>query len=153
MVRSGQLVSNIRHKLVRSSVERASPRKLECTHWQKRFSIAIRQYVQFQRETRLERFVWIPTLFAIGLAIVYFISQAREQKREAREQAEYWQKIRAMDYVWYVGEHPACKTGNSVLCFACGSNNLRVERLMQQTYLRKHYCGRCGTSLYYSTEV
>lgn len=69
-----------------------------------------------------------------------------------KEQAEL-RKLRKMDYSWYARKHPDCIKGQRVVCFACGSNSLRVERLMRRTFTRKHFCGRCGKSLYYSEEA
>ena len=39
-----------------------------------------------------------------------------------------------------------------VKCRHCNSASIGTERLMQNTYLRRHVCRQCGTTLYHSPE-
>lgn len=61
-------------------------------------------------------------------------------------------QLKAMDYQWYAKTYPTCVEGERVKCRSCGSAHSRTERLMGRTFLRRHFCGRCGTTLYYSPE-
>lgn len=56
------------------------------------------------------------------------------------------------NYAWYVGRHPDRVKGKRVECHACGADSIRVRGLMQRTFMREHFCGRCGEVLYYSPE-
>ncbi|MFM0756770.1 hypothetical protein [Paraburkholderia strydomiana] len=54
-------------------------------------------------------------------------------------------------YEWYVRQHPV-RDGTKPSCATCGANFLQTRRLMRYTYTREHFCGACGTGLYYSDE-
>lgn len=54
-------------------------------------------------------------------------------------------------YEWYVKQHPT-NTGSRPACAKCGANFLQTRRLMRYTHTREHFCGTCGTALYYSDE-
>lgn len=56
------------------------------------------------------------------------------------------------NYQWYRQQYPESILGKKVLCNSCGSDSVRVRGLMQQTYMREHFCGRCGQVLYFSPE-
>lgn len=62
-----------------------------------------------------------------------------------------WQ-MKRWDYEWYRREFPKLVHNGRVSCYRCNSTDLRVERLMNHTYMRTHHCGQCGTTLYYSRE-
>lgn len=61
-------------------------------------------------------------------------------------------KLKRMNYSWYLKSHPKNVLNGKVSCHSCASQEIGVERMMQQTYLRRHYCRRCGTNIYYSAE-
>jgi uncharacterized paraquat-inducible protein A len=59
---------------------------------------------------------------------------------------------RDMNFDWYRQAYPTNVTTNRVSCFSCGSTRIHARGLMQQTYLREHFCTTCGKTLYYSAE-
>jgi hypothetical protein len=68
-----------------------------------------------------------------------------------RQRAELARK-RARNYAWYEQNHPKCVVGDRVYCFSCNGQRIQVRNLMQGTYLRDHFCAKCGTTLYYTPE-
>lgn len=60
--------------------------------------------------------------------------------------------FRRFDFNWYRREFPHLVQHGQVTCYSCGSNDMGIERKLQQTYVRSHVCRRCGTTLYYSRE-
>ena len=63
-------------------------------------------------------------------------------------------RLKAMNFSWYQQQHPDCvnpKNGR-VKCKNCGGAHVGTERLMGRTFLRRHFCRNCGSTLYYSPE-
>lgn len=57
-----------------------------------------------------------------------------------------------MNIDWYL-EKVFTETGRrSLICLSCGGSRINPERVMQGMYMRRHYCARCGATLYYSPE-
>ncbi len=56
------------------------------------------------------------------------------------------------NYQWYRQQHPECIQGKKIICHSCGADSIRVRGLMQRTFTREHFCGRCGEVLYFSPE-
>jgi len=61
-------------------------------------------------------------------------------------------KFQKKTYQWYKSTHPLNIDGNRVTCFSCGGGRIHVRSLMNHTYHRDHFCGDCGTTLYFSPE-
>jgi len=62
-------------------------------------------------------------------------------------------RFEAQSFAWYKTTYAdRCAPNGRVSCKDCGSHQIRVRGLMQHTYTREHFCGRCGTTLYYSPE-
>ena len=87
-------------------------------------------------------------IFGLALLVVSVILIAGniiERRRRLRRLAD-------QDYGWYRSEHPELVTADGVKCLNCGGTRIHVRHLMQRTFLRKHFCSQCGTTLYYSHE-
>jgi uncharacterized paraquat-inducible protein A len=82
----------------------------------------------------------IPTFFIV--LITYAIITAIRQQR----------RLKRMNFAWYAANHPAHIKNGKVSCMACNSKSIGTERLLERTYMRRHYCRQCGTTLYYSPE-
>lgn len=52
----------------------------------------------------------------------------------------------------YKERHPELVKNGVIKCSGCGGTRINVERLMNQTYRRRHYCKTCGTTLYETKE-
>jgi len=66
-----------------------------------------------------------------------------------------YRRVQAMlgnGFAWYCAQSPKNFRDGRVHCSACDSANIRTERLMNQTYVRAHVCGQCGTKLYFTKE-
>ena len=61
-------------------------------------------------------------------------------------------QLQAQNFAWYKKQHPEHVTPRGAKCYSCNSPRVGTERLMQQTYTRRHFCRDCGTTLYYSPE-
>ena len=59
---------------------------------------------------------------------------------------------RRFDFLWYQGEFPELVKDGRVACYRCRGKDVGVERKMNHSYVRSHYCRSCGTTLYYSQE-
>jgi hypothetical protein len=63
-------------------------------------------------------------------------------------------RFEEQDFAWYKQTYPQFSSTNGrVRCRECKSSLLRVRGLMQHTYTREHFCGQCGTTLYFSPEA
>jgi hypothetical protein len=59
----------------------------------------------------------------------------------------------AHDYLWYRKAFPTFARDNGdVVCRHCGSTHTTMSKLLKNTFLNVHACGRCGKTLYYSRE-
>ncbi|WP_180187938.1 hypothetical protein [Achromobacter insuavis] len=57
------------------------------------------------------------------------------------------------NFDWYRHKHPQSYGANGrVSCAKCNGKHIRVRGLMQRSYTREHFCGTCGTTLYYTPE-
>jgi len=61
-------------------------------------------------------------------------------------------RMLAKNYQWYRTTYPDAVRGKRVTCKSCGSDHVSVRNVMQRTFMREHFCGQCGDSLYYSPE-
>jgi hypothetical protein len=57
-----------------------------------------------------------------------------------------------MTFKWFKDTYPQSVSGDRITCISCSGTRIHVRGLMQQSYLREHFCTRCGTALYYSPE-
>jgi hypothetical protein len=82
-------------------------------------------------------FLAVPTLLVV--ALIY-------------KQYDIFKKKR-MNFAWYCMTHPT-QVGRDgrASCFQCNGRSVATERLMGRTFLRRHICRTCGTTLYYSPE-
>ena len=58
----------------------------------------------------------------------------------------------AKNFAWYKAQNPNYVREGTVKCTGCEGTNTRVRGLMQRTFVREHFCGTCGKTLYYSPE-
>ncbi len=79
----------------------------------------------------------------VGIVTFWVLSVAR---------SIHTRRKRDMDFDWYRQAHPSNVAANRVSCFGCGSTRIHARGLMQQTFLREHFCTTCGKTLYYSAE-
>ncbi len=82
----------------------------------------------------------------IGLFVTFVIAAIIRSGIQLRN-------LKKQNYEWYVKTHPKHIHRGRPQCHSCNGSALNVERLMNQTYLRRHYCRNCGTTLYYSPEA
>ena len=62
-------------------------------------------------------------------------------------------KLQQHNIGWYRLTYPGAVSGNGkVSCYACGNRSIHVRDLRRRTYTREHFCGDCGTTLFYSEE-
>jgi predicted SprT family Zn-dependent metalloprotease len=80
-------------------------------------------------------------LFIVVVAVVIVTANVKRMKR-----------MRAKNYQWYRATYPAAVKGTRVACHSCGHDRIQVRNVMQRTFMREHFCGQCGESLYYSPE-
>ncbi len=52
----------------------------------------------------------------------------------------------------YKARHPGLVNGSKIRCAECNGAVVAVERMMGNTYRRRHYCKACGTTLYETKE-
>jgi hypothetical protein len=55
-------------------------------------------------------------------------------------------------FAWYQLNFPEHTKGDLVRCCACNSSQVRIKHLYGRTFHRKHFCGKCGETLYYTPE-
>jgi hypothetical protein len=62
-------------------------------------------------------------------------------------------KFENRSFEWYRRKHPElCGSNGRVSCKNCNGKQIRARGLMQHSYTREHFCGVCGTTLYYTPE-
>lgn len=83
---------------------------------------------------------------AMFVAIAAFVIYA------LRRNAKHVAKLKTQNFDWYREQFPNLVKGSRVSCYRCEGAGISVERMMNQTYLRRHVCRTCGTALYYSPE-
>lgn len=90
---------------------------------------------------------YIPSIIALfGLAIVV-MSAFEFRKRMGNINA-----FETMTFDNYRKGRPDLVRGGHVKCFHCEGTQVRVRPLRNHTYHREHFCGQCGTVLYFSPE-
>jgi ABC-type nickel/cobalt efflux system permease component RcnA len=77
----------------------------------------------------------------VGVAVLIIVTNMKRMKR-----------MRAKNYQWYLATYPDAVKGKRVACHSCGHDHVQVRNVMQRTFMREHFCGQCGESLYYSPE-
>lgn len=80
--------------------------------------------------------------FALGGSIGIFNAINRHKRLQA---------LREQSFEWYKQQNPTLVQYGRVSC-SCGCSKIMIQHLMNQTYLRKHYCSACGKTLYYTRE-
>ncbi len=63
-----------------------------------------------------------------------------------------WSHMNAKNYDWYRQSYPNACRSDHVVCHKCQSHRIQAKNVMQQMYMREHFCGQCGETLYYSPE-
>jgi hypothetical protein len=91
------------------------------------------------------------TIFATIISFVAFISIVgitlwRQDAAEERLR-------RSRNFDWFRSTHSNCVQGSRVACPHCRGTRVHVRSLMQQTFMREHFCATCGKTLYYSPEA
>jgi hypothetical protein len=88
------------------------------------------------------------TMFISGGAIIgigtilWFLSAEKEDRL-----------CRSRNFEWFRSAHSECIRGSRVSCPHCRGTRVHVRSLMQQTFMREHFCTTCGKTLYYSPEA
>jgi hypothetical protein len=80
-------------------------------------------------------------LLIIGVPVFLITTRVRRNRR-----------MKAKNYRWYRMQYPQAIRGDRVACHSCGSTHIQVRNVMQRSFMREHFCGQCGESLYYSPE-
>lgn len=88
-------------------------------------------------------FSLFPYLFALAF-LAAIVGGVRSRLAQSRR--------RQQDFHWFAGRHPDCLQPGRVACPCCGGSRINARGLMQQTYMREHFCVTCGHTLYYSRE-
>lgn len=90
----------------------------------------------------LETF-FIPLVIVLVIAAfaAHVVSHIRGQRNVDR-----------FDFLWYRQEFPELVKDGRIACYRCHGKDIGVERKMNNSYVRSHYCRSCGTTLYYSRE-
>lgn len=61
--------------------------------------------------------------------------------------------MQAQSFAAYKQAHPdKVSRDGHVRCKECGGGNIGTERVMNRTFMRRHFCRTDGTTLYYSKE-
>lgn len=90
----------------------------------------------------LDLFFW--TLIPVSAVFFIFYALVTSSRRMKR--------MKSANFAWYTKSFPAHVHHGRVSCMACSSKNVGTERMMERTYMRRHFCRQCGTTLYYSPE-
>lgn len=90
-------------------------------------------------------FVPFVILLCIAAFVFAFVAPMVAAYKVQRDAKRY-------DFHWYQQEFPDLVKDDRVACYQCRSKHLGVERKMNHSYVRSHYCRSCGTTLYYSKE-
>jgi hypothetical protein len=62
-------------------------------------------------------------------------------------------KFEERNFEWFRRTHPnSCGDNGRISCPSCNAHKIQVRGLMQHSYTREHFCGACGTTLYYTPE-
>lgn len=61
-------------------------------------------------------------------------------------------KFKAKNYAWYRKAYPAAYRDKRITCHSCDSDRVHTRNLMNQTFMREHFCSQCGQTLFYSPE-
>ena len=83
----------------------------------------------------------------ISLLILWFVLR----RISALQTRQY--VFETMTYDWYRKTYPENMKGNRISCHHCGGMRVATHRVMNQTYMREHFCPQCGTTLYFSPEA
>lgn len=89
----------------------------------------------------------IELLFLLGFLLL-FVYVARNTYFRVKQ----IKQMREFDFDWYREEFPELTKDGTVTCYKCKSGHVSTERLMQRTFMRRHVCKSCGTTLFYSPE-
>ena len=85
-------------------------------------------------------------VFIIAVVVVFIVVA------DAVQRSSYLDKLKKQDYTWYRNQYPEAMRNGRIVCRQCQSRAIRVRGLMNRTYMREHFCGECGATLYYSPE-
>lgn len=83
-------------------------------------------------------------IFPLGFLLL-FVYVGISNYKNAKQMKEF-------DFDWYRQEFPELARNGKVTCYKCKSEKVSTERLMQRTFMRRHVCESCGTTLFYSPE-
>lgn len=78
-------------------------------------------------------------IFAVGIfiAVRNFLDVAAKKRQ---------------NFEWFKQTYPDNVKGTPITCRSCGGENIGTERLMNKTFVRRHFCRTCGTDQYYTPE-
>lgn len=84
--------------------------------------------------------VLVPVMIIGGFVTIVLVNRKRVAAMSAN------------NYKAYANAHPDCVKGDRAKCNSCGSGDVGTERVMDRMYFRRHFCRKCGNTLYYSPE-
>jgi hypothetical protein len=90
---------------------------------------------------------WPIVIFGVFFGGIGFLSTRRQMSRLSA-----LERKAGMTFKWFNDTYPQSVSGDRISCISCGGTRIHVRGLMQRSYLREHFCTRCGTALYYSPE-
>lgn len=61
-------------------------------------------------------------------------------------------RMKSMSFKQYCIDYPNAFSGNRLVCHTCKSDRVQVKNVMRRTFMREHFCGQCGQTLYYTPE-
>ncbi|WP_298924534.1 hypothetical protein [uncultured Ramlibacter sp.] len=95
----------------------------------------------------LEHFVQLALSAFVPLVLVAtFIFIIRTNRKQMAA-------MQAQSFAAYKQAHPGRVSHDGhVRCKECGGGNIGIERVMNRTFMRRHFCRTDGTTLYYSKE-
>lgn len=92
-------------------------------------------------------------LFAIPTGNVFLMLFGGVWTAGGFYQFSHMRKLQRKNFDWYRSRHRhAVSERGKVSCYSCGNHSVRVRNLFQRTYTREHFCGDCGTTLFFSQE-
>lgn len=65
----------------------------------------------------------------------------------------YLRRLRARNFDWYRSSYPEHFVRGNVQCSHCNSARVHNRPVQYARFMREHYCGQCGTTLYYSEQL
>jgi hypothetical protein len=86
-------------------------------------------------------FIGVGAIICIPVILWFLSTEAEDRLRRSR------------NFDWFRSVHSECIRGSQISCPHCRGTRIHVRSLMQQTFMREHFCTTCGKTLYYSPEA